>query len=130
MEKNIEQDIMGRIFILKSAILSLKNNVFNDNTKKAIKKCGFNLSNNVEDYEILLQMEYKKLTDKALYENNVNELKLLRNKYIVIEEIKKRIELFNNYEEFLLFLEIDNNEINDKIVFINKKISEIIRTIK
>ena len=130
MKNNDEEirKIQQRILNLKSKILQIKNNVYSYNTEKILKRENFISVNDISVYENYIKIEERKLMDlNPIFSDDINVLKEIRNKYIAIERIKEFANIFNNYDELLGFLQLTNEEIDNKIRLLDKRISDLLR---
>jgi hypothetical protein len=130
MKNNDEEirKIQQRILNLKSKILQIKNNVYSYNTEKILKRENFISVNDISVYENYIKIEERKLMDlNPIFSDDINVLKEIRNKYIAIERIKEFANIFNNYDELLGFLQLTNEEIDNKIRLLDKRISDLVR---
>ena len=130
MKNNDEEirKIQQRILNLKSKILQIKNNVYSYNTEKILKRENFISVNDISVYENYIKIEERKLMDlNPIFSDDINVLKEIRNKYIAIERIKEFADIFNNYDELLGFLQLTNEEIDNKIRLLDKRISDLVR---
>ena len=130
MKNNDEEirKIQQRILNLKSKILQIKNNVYSYNTEKILKRENFISVNDISVYENYIKIEERKLMDlNPIFSDDINVLKEIRNKYNAIERIKEFANIFNNYDELLGFLQLTNEEIDNKIRLLDKRISDLLR---
>ena len=130
MKNNDEEirKIQQRILNLKSKILQIKNNVYSYNTEKILKRENFISVNDISVYENYIKIEERKLMDlNPIFSDDINVLKEIRNKYNSIERIKEFADIFNNYDELLGFLQLTNEEIDNKIRLLDKRISDLVR---
>lgn len=130
MKNNDEEirKIQQRILNLKSKILQIKNNVYSYNTEKILKRENFISVNDISVYENYIKIEERKLMDlNPIFSDDINVLKEIRNKYNAIERIKEFADIFNNYDELLGFLQLTNEEIDNKIRLLDKRISDLVR---
>ena len=130
MKNNDEEirKIQQRILNLKSKILQIKNNVYSYNTEKILKRENFISVNDISVYENYIKIEERKLMDlNPIFSDDINVLKEIRNKYNAIEKIKEFADIFNNYDELLGFLQLTNEEIDNKIRLLDKRISDLVR---